>query len=68
MTETHPLKKYRAERGITQAELAGELKVWPLTVSRWERGERTPRPKDAKRIAVHTGISVGELIEAGGDR
>ncbi|WP_410052704.1 helix-turn-helix transcriptional regulator [Bradyrhizobium sp. SZCCHNRI1073] len=61
----HPLKKYRSERGITQAELAGELGVWSVTVSRWERGDRTPRPKDAKRISEHTGISVGELYEAG---
>jgi transcriptional regulator with XRE-family HTH domain len=62
MSQSHPLKKYRAERGITQAELAGELNVWPLTVSRWERGERTPRPKDAMRVSVHTGIPVGDLI------
>jgi transcriptional regulator with XRE-family HTH domain len=62
MSEQHPLKAYRAGRGITQAELAGELEVWPLTVSRWERGERTPRPKDAKRISNHTGIPVGDLI------
>jgi transcriptional regulator with XRE-family HTH domain len=64
----HPLKTYRAEKGITQAELAGELGVWPLTVWRWENRKRTPRLKDAKRISQETGISVGELIEAGGSQ
>jgi transcriptional regulator with XRE-family HTH domain len=64
----HPLKTYRAEKGITQAELAGELGVWPVTVSRWERRDRTPRPKEAKRISEKTGISVGDLIEAGLDQ
>lgn len=61
----HPLAKYRAERGITQEALASELSVAGLTVWRWENRERTPRPKDAKRISNHTGIPVGELIEAG---
>jgi len=61
----HPLAKYRASRNLTQEALAGELSVAPLTVWRWENCRRTPRPKDAKRISDHTGISVGELIEAG---
>ncbi len=63
MTE-HPLKKYRTERGITQAVLADELGVWPLTVSRWERFDRTPLLKDAKRISEKTGIPVAELLMA----
>jgi transcriptional regulator with XRE-family HTH domain len=58
----HPLKIYRTEKGITQAELAGELGVWSVTVSRWERRERIPRPKVAIRVSEHTGIPVGDLI------
>jgi transcriptional regulator with XRE-family HTH domain len=61
----HPLASYRASRQITQEALAKELDVAPLTVWRWENGKRTPRPKEAKRISNHTGISVGDLIEAG---
>lgn len=61
----HPLVRYRRGRGITQQTLAEELDVWPLTVWRWENRKQTPRPKDAKRISDHTGISVGDLIEAG---
>jgi transcriptional regulator with XRE-family HTH domain len=64
----HPLASYRANRKITQEALAKELAVAPLTVWRWENGKRTPRPKDAKRISSHTGISVGALIEAGADQ
>lgn len=60
----HPLKTYRAEKGITQAELADDLGVWPLTVSRWERFDRTPRLKDAKRISEKTGIPVADLLTA----
>jgi transcriptional regulator with XRE-family HTH domain len=59
----HPLARYRREHGLTQAALASELGVWPLTVWRWENGERTPRPKDAKRISEKTGISLGDLYE-----
>ncbi len=58
----HPLAKWRAEHGITQEALAGDLSVAGLTVWRWENGKRTPRPKDAKRISAHTGIPVGDLI------
>lgn len=61
----HPLAKWRADHDKTQEALASELRVWPLTVWRWENRKRTPRPKDAKRISDHTGISVGDLIEAG---
>jgi transcriptional regulator with XRE-family HTH domain len=60
----HPLARYRREHGLTQAALASELGVWPLTVWRWENRERAPRMKDARRLSVKTGISVGELIEA----
>jgi transcriptional regulator with XRE-family HTH domain len=65
MAENHPLAKYRASRHITQEALASELGVAAQTVWRWENGSRTPRPRDAMRISEHTGIPVGDLIEAG---
>lgn len=66
-TKDHPLAqwRYRQDPRVTQEALASKLGVWPLTVWRWENRERTPRLKDAKRISDHTGISVGDLIEAG---
>lgn len=38
--EKEELKKMREELGLTQGELAKELKVASNTVSRWELGER----------------------------
>jgi transcriptional regulator with XRE-family HTH domain len=58
----HPLATYRRSRGITQETLARELGVWPLTVWRWENGKRTPRLKDARRVAEHTSIPVESLL------
>jgi transcriptional regulator with XRE-family HTH domain len=60
----HPLARYRRERRMTQEALAGELGVSPHTVWRWENGERTPRPKEAKRVSNHTGIPAGDLLAA----
>jgi DNA-binding transcriptional regulator YiaG len=36
------VKETRLRLGLTQAELAAELLVHPMTVSRWERGEGGP--------------------------
>jgi len=60
----HPLAQYRREHGLTQAALASELGVWPLTVWRWENRERTPRMKEARLISEQTKIPIGVLIEA----
>jgi DNA-binding transcriptional regulator YiaG len=34
-------KELRRRSTVTQAELAARLNVHPMTVSRWERGERS---------------------------
>ena len=34
------LRNFRLDRGMTQAELAEEMRVSPNTLARWERGER----------------------------
>ena len=44
MTEKE-LKRYREKLGLSQAELAAQLGVHPMTVSRWERGMvQVPEP------------------------
>jgi transcriptional regulator with XRE-family HTH domain len=64
----HPLAKFRVAQNLTQEDLARQLKVAPHTVWRWENGKRLPRASDAKRISKLTGISVGELYQAGVDQ
>jgi transcriptional regulator with XRE-family HTH domain len=43
--------RIRRVAGVTQAQLAREIGVDPMTVSRWERGERVPRDAQAIRYA-----------------
>ena len=40
--------RIRRRAGVTQVQLAELVGVSPLTVSRWERGERTPREANAR--------------------
>ena len=35
------LQQWRKRNGYSQSQLAKVLKVAPLTISRWERGDRT---------------------------
>jgi transcriptional regulator with XRE-family HTH domain len=43
--ERDEMKAARARLGLTQVQLAAELGVHPITVSRWETGERgIPEP------------------------
>ncbi len=41
-------KAIRKAAGVTQAEVAAELGVDPLTVYRWETGRRRPRGRYAE--------------------
>jgi DNA-binding transcriptional regulator YiaG len=41
----------RRAAGITQRQLADEIDVDVMTVSRWERRQRLPRPAEAARYA-----------------
>jgi transcriptional regulator with XRE-family HTH domain len=41
----------REAAGATQAQAARDIGVDAMTVSRWERGKRTPRPRVALRAA-----------------
>lgn len=43
--------RIRQNAGVTQAQLARELGVDPVSISRWERGERAPRDQMAARYA-----------------
>jgi transcriptional regulator with XRE-family HTH domain len=43
--------RIRRVAGVTQLQLAREIGVDVMTVSRWERGERAPRDAAAARYA-----------------
>ena len=57
------LPKLRAERGMTQQDLARKLFVTRQAVSRWETGETTPGIDMTKLMAVALEVPVGVLLE-----
>lgn len=63
MKATHPLRTYRQKRKLRQAELAAQLGVTGMTVSRWERGVRMPKPSDWPRITEVTKVTPAQLAE-----
>jgi transcriptional regulator with XRE-family HTH domain len=66
------IREARASKGWKQRELASEVEVEPITVSRWERGATTPDLDVLRLVAQATGKSLsyfvaGEEKPAGGD-
>lgn len=58
----NPLKVWRGKQKLSQQELAIELGVKAMTVSRWERGGHMPRKKYWPKIEETTGIVPSQLI------
>jgi transcriptional regulator with XRE-family HTH domain len=56
------LASARKAAGLDQTELAKALGVSQQTVSEWERGESTPRPKRMKAIAAVLGTTTFSLM------
>ena len=64
MAEKLPLKvlaDYRAPAGKTQADLASDLDVAVMTVSRWETGDRKIGIKTLPTVSEKTGIPIIKL-------
>ena len=61
MADSHPLKLYRDEKGLTQTALAKELGVTDVAVSRWETRRRKIDGKLLAAISLKTGIPKSEL-------
>jgi len=55
------LKAYRDERGLTQEQLAGQLGVSSVTVSRWETGARKVDDDKLPLVSERTGIPPRDL-------
>ena len=58
------LKELRAERGISQRELAERMFVTRSTVARWENGSRLPDASMIYRLAECLDVSVNRLLSA----
>lgn len=64
------IREARASKGWKQRELASEVEVEPITVSRWERGATTPDLDVLRLVADATGkplsyFVAGETGQAG---
>jgi transcriptional regulator with XRE-family HTH domain len=58
------LRTARRGVGLTQKQLADELRVESVTVSRWERGVTTPSLPRLRRVAELTQTTVSDLVRA----
>ena len=58
------LKKLRAEKGLSQREMAEQVYVTRSTVARWESGSRLPDAVMISRLSKCLGVDVGTLLSA----
>jgi|SRR5581483_11635370 len=59
--DMYPLRRAREDRGWTQEDLADQLNVTPLTISRWENGVQTPRAYYVTRLCRLFNQAASEL-------
>jgi transcriptional regulator with XRE-family HTH domain len=58
------LRTARRAAGLTQKQLADQLEVESITVSRWERGVTSPSLPRLRRIAEITETTVSDLVRS----
>ncbi len=58
------LKKLRADKGLSQRELAEQIFVSRPTIARWENGSRLPDAAMIFRLAKCLGVDVNTLLSA----
>ena len=56
------IAQLRKERGLTQQELAAELKVTDKAVSRWETGRGLPDADSLLALSRFFGVTINELL------
>jgi transcriptional regulator with XRE-family HTH domain len=61
------IREARAARGWKQRELASEVEVEPITVSRWERGATTPDLDVLRLVADATGKPLSYFVADASD-
>lgn len=57
------IKKARMIAGLTQGELAEQLGISPVQVSKWEHGKSFPAVKRLKQVSEVLNVPVADLIE-----
>jgi transcriptional regulator with XRE-family HTH domain len=60
--QSHPLKAWRTELGISQAEAAARLGSSKPTICRIETGNRTPSLALAAKLSERTGIPIEKFV------
>ncbi len=58
----NPIKVYRKYRGLTQAQLAGQLEISPMYLSQIERGERKGSTKLLIALARALRVDLDDLV------
>lgn len=61
------LEARKQKLSLTQSELARQLGVEAVTVSRWERGTVEPRPGVIRELARLAGVPVSWFFSSNGD-
>lgn len=61
-TKVPGLAPARNRAGLTQVALASLVGVHPITVARWETGERAPDIDTLKTLAAALGVQPGDLL------
>ena len=59
----HPIKVFREYRGMTQAELARQVRLSPMYISQIETGRRGGSTKALRRIAAALDIDLADLVQ-----
>ena len=67
MKFSEKLKKIIQESGKTQKTLAREAGITEVTLSRWVKGQRTPRQEDFAKLARVLPVSIEMLKESDED-
>ncbi|MBE6976250.1 MAG: helix-turn-helix transcriptional regulator [Ruminococcaceae bacterium] len=56
------LKKLRLSKGLSQADLAAQLRILPTTISRYEQGQREPSLDILRELAKCLGVDTNYLL------
>lgn len=61
-TDTHPIRRARLKRGLSQDDLGRRLGVTKAAVSKWEGGRSHPGIEKAKQLAAELKIRLEDVF------